>query len=84
MKSIFITGTDTDVGKTVATFAIATLLKNKGINVGVMKPVQCSGDDAEFLTNALDLQDNFEDINPYYADEPLSPHLAFKRRGEKI
>ncbi|MFT5387879.1 MAG: adenosylmethionine-8-amino-7-oxononanoate aminotransferase, partial [Candidatus Omnitrophota bacterium] len=51
---------------------------------GVMKPVQCSGDDAEFLTNALDLQDNFEDINPYYADEPLSPHLAFKRRGEKI
>lgn len=84
MKSYFITGTDTDVGKTVATFALATLLKNKGIDAGVMKPVQCAGDDAEFLTNNLDLKDDFNDINPCYADEPLSPHIAFSRINKAI
>ena len=39
MKGIFITGTDTGVGKTVAAAAIARLLLNRGIDVGVMKPV---------------------------------------------
>ena len=38
MKSIFITGTDTDVGKTCVTASIARLLHEKDIDVGVMKP----------------------------------------------
>ncbi|MCK5179631.1 MAG: AAA family ATPase, partial [Candidatus Omnitrophica bacterium] len=42
-KGIFITGTDTGVGKTVATFALGALLQEKGVDVGVMKPVQCAG-----------------------------------------
>ena len=43
MQGIFITGTDTGVGKTVATLVLATLLQDQGYNVGVMKPVQCGG-----------------------------------------
>ena len=38
MKSIFITGTDTDVGKTCVTASIARLLRDEGVDVGVMKP----------------------------------------------
>ena len=73
MKSIFITGTDTGVGKTIAALVLGTLLKEKGFNVGVMKPVQCGGDDAQFLKGALDIADAIDDINPYFADEPISP-----------
>ena len=45
MKSIFITGTDTDVGKTCVTASIARLLRENGVDVGVMKPF-ASGVDA--------------------------------------
>ena len=81
MQGIFITGTDTGVGKTVATLVLATLLQDQGYNVGVMKPVQCGGDDAAFLKKSLRLSDQLVEINPCFAREPLSPHLAF--RGEK-
>jgi dethiobiotin synthetase len=40
MKSFFITGTDTGVGKTIAAGAIAAALRAKGMNVGVMKPAE--------------------------------------------
>ncbi len=83
-KVIFITGTDTGIGKTYATAVLGLLLKQKGLNVGVMKPVQCAGDDAKFLKKVLEVDDPLEIINPCYAPEPLSPHLAFKRSHQKI
>jgi len=78
-KVFFITATDTGAGKTVTTFCLGVLLKNLGRNVGVMKPVQCAGQDAQFLKRALGLKDESSLINPFYAPEPLSPHLAFRR-----
>ena len=84
MKDIFITGTDTGVGKTVTTLVLATLLQDQGCNVGVMKPVQCGGDDAAFLKKSLQLSDQLAEINPCFAREPLSPHLAFQREKRKI
>jgi len=42
-RGIFITATDTGAGKTVALHVLGTLLKDKGVDVGVMKPVQCAG-----------------------------------------
>ncbi len=83
-RAIFITGTDTDVGKTIATYVLGLLFQNTGLDIGVMKPVQCAGNDAEFLANNLDSKDLFEDVNPHYLDEPLSPNLAFKRAGKKF
>jgi dethiobiotin synthetase len=68
-KVIFITATDTGVGKTVAAFALSVLLEAQGHRVGLIKPVQCAGNDAQFL----------KAVNPFYAPEPLSPHLAFRR-----
>jgi dethiobiotin synthetase len=83
-RSIFITATDTGVGKTVTAFVLGVLLKAKGYDVGVMKPVQCAGKDAQFLKKALELQGDLKMINPFYAPEPLSPHLAFHRSKIKF
>ena len=81
---IFITATDTEVGKTITTFVLGVLLKTKGCDIGIMKPVQCGGDDAVFLKKALQIEDDLELINPCYAPEPLSPHLAFRRAGKRF
>lgn len=89
-RSFFITGTDTGVGKTMAVYALALLLRAAGRDVGVMKPVQSGvaadgkGGDAEFLRTKLGLRDPLEEINPYSAREPLSPHVAFRRAGVRI
>src|SRR5262245_40031644 len=83
-KGFFVTATDTGVGKTFATLVLATLLKEKGFSIGVMKPIQCAGNDAQFLKKQLALNDSLRNINPYYAFEPLSPHLAFKRAKIQI
>jgi dethiobiotin synthetase len=83
-KVIFITATDTAVGKTVTALCLGVLLDARGFDVGVMKPVQCAGKDAQFLKKALNLKDDLRAINPFYAPEPLSPHLAFRRSKIKF
>src|SRR3989338_3160427 len=83
-KGLFITGTDTAVGKTIVTAVLGCLLQKKGFDVGVMKPVQCAGNDAQFLKNILNLDDPLKIINPFFAPEPLSPHLAFSRARKEI
>jgi len=83
-KIFFITGTDTGVGKTMFTLTLGILLQEKGFDVGVMKPVQCGGSDSAFLKKHLGVDDSLEKINPYFALEPLSPYLAFKRCRKEI
>ncbi len=83
-KGIFVTGTDTGVGKTVAVAVLGTLLKDRGFDVGVMKPVQCGGRDAAFLKRTLGVTDPPREVNPYFAPEPLSPHIAFERQRTRV
>jgi dethiobiotin synthetase len=83
-KAIFITATDTAVGKTVTALVLGVLFEAQGFSVGVMKPVQCAGGDAQFLKKALRAKDDLKMINPFYAPEPLSPHLAFRRAKIKF
>jgi len=84
-KSFFITGTDTDAGKTWATIALMHYFKNKGLSVIGMKPVAagCVWQDGrlknadailmqEHATYALD----YKEINPYAFEMPVSPHIA--------
>ncbi|NIP29740.1 MAG: AAA family ATPase, partial [Candidatus Dadabacteria bacterium] len=61
-KSIFITGTDTGVGKTVVSAALSFLLKKKGKKVGVIKPFQ-TGTDLDVLT---DVEFIFKVLNEDY------------------
>ncbi len=83
-KAIFITATDTGAGKTVTALVLGLLLQKKGWDVGVMQPVQCAGQDARFLKKALGTKDWLNAINPFYAPEPVSPHLAFRRAKIKF
>lgn len=71
---LFVTGTDTGVGKTVLTAMLLHNLRSRGHKVLAMKPF-CSGDPAD--VNILrELQDNelsAEEINPYYFPNPVAP-----------
>ena len=85
MNSFFITGTDTGVGKTVIAGALAAVLKKKGIDVGVMKPVATGGwDDARFLIRAAGVKDNLFLVNPYCLGTPVVPAVAADIEGVKI
>ncbi len=86
MRSIFITGTDTGVGKTVVAAGIATALDRKGINVGVMKPYATGGevsDDAVALRKAVSNPDPLELVNPICYRPPLAPKSAAKVEGKE-
>lgn len=88
-KGIFITGTDTGVGKTIVAATLALVLRMKGVRVGVMKPITSGcreedgrlvSDDAELLCTAAGIACN-GDTAPYLLREPLAPAEAAKRDG---
>ncbi|MDD2539830.1 MAG: dethiobiotin synthase [Desulfuromonadaceae bacterium] len=91
-KGIFITGTDTGVGKTIVAATFARLLRMNGINVGVMKPVTSGcreengtlfSDDALLLCQAAGIQYS-EDVAPYCLREALAPAEAAKAEDVRI
>ncbi|HJU13846.1 MAG TPA: dethiobiotin synthase [Candidatus Nitrosotalea sp.] len=92
MKSYFITGTDTGVGKTMMTASIAFLLRKRGIDVGVMKPIASGGErkgrfkseDVEMLHDASGVEDSESTINPVFLPIPASPYDASKALGVGI
>ncbi len=79
MSGIFITGTDTEVGKTFVTVLLAQYLINQGVDVGVMKPIACGpkrDNDAIYLKKKLKLRDSLDLINPIRLKLPLAPYIA--------
>jgi dethiobiotin synthetase len=89
-----ITGTDTGIGKTTVASVIAATLRRRGIEVGVIKPVEtgCSpGRDGEFEpADALRLRwfaeraDAVDVICPVRLPEPLAPTVAARRAGVEL
>jgi dethiobiotin synthetase len=84
-KAIFITGTDTGVGKTFITYALGLSLKKKGFDVGIMKPVETGvikkgkefiGSDDYFLRKNLNIKDSSAITCPYKFSYPLAPLVA--------
>lgn len=87
-RGIFITGTDTGVGKTLVTAGILRWLRHRGFNAVPMKPVQTGGEvrdgrliapDLEFCLAASGIQAGQDDIklmSPYVYEPACSPHLA--------
>ena len=82
---IFVTGTGTEIGKTVIAGGFAASLKQSGINVGVMKPIG-TGDtaDAQFLKYAAQVDDELSVINPIYLRHPLAPSVAARIENREI
>jgi dethiobiotin synthetase len=92
-KGVFITGTDTGVGKTFVTAAIARFLNQRGMRVGVMKPVTSGcvmvgeklvSEDAELLKWASSCTAPDSDIAPYLLKAPLAPSIAASQEGVQI
>jgi dethiobiotin synthetase len=92
-KGIFITGTDTGVGKTYIAERLVSGFRDKGIDVGVMKPAETGCHhragrliprDALRLMKAAGNVDPLALINPYRFKEPLAPFVAAQRAGEII
>ncbi|MDC0927950.1 dethiobiotin synthase [Nitrosopumilus sp.] len=87
MKSIFITGTDTDVGKTYITAGLAITLRKMGTDVGVMKPFAAGiaqkkgfkSEDVEILSNAAQINDPEILMNPQFFPISASPYTAWKK-----
>lgn len=93
MKGVFITGTDTGVGKTFIAGLIVRALQEYGIDIGVMKPVETGcrivnkksvPHDALFLKKIAQTDDHLDLINPYRFKEPLAPSAAARKEDRQI
>lgn len=92
-SSVFVTGTDTGVGKTVVSAALTRALVARGLKVAVMKPVASGSDstpegprnsDALALMAAANVPAPYEVVNPYCFLPPISPHIAAREAATTI
>jgi dethiobiotin synthetase len=92
MKSLFITGTDTDVGKTYVTAGLAVTLRKMGIDVGIMKPFAAGtpqkkgfkSEDVEILSKSAQVSDPENLMNPQFFKMAASPYTASKSLKVKV
>ena len=84
-RIIFITGTDTGVGKTIFTGLLVHHLRAEGVHALAMKPF-CSGSraDVRLLRAMQDAVLTEEEINPFYFPEPIAPLVSARRRKHLI
>lgn len=92
-RCVFITGTDTGVGKTRVTLALMNTLRDLGQRVAAMKPVATGAvttddglhnEDAVLLRQYASVAMTYEQVNPYVFELPSSPHLAARKAGVTI
>ncbi|MHC4322253.1 MAG: dethiobiotin synthase [Planctomycetota bacterium] len=92
-KGVFVTGSDTGVGKTVIAGAIAAAMKAHGLDVGVMKPVASGAkeidgklisEDAMYLKKIIDSTDDDDLVNPIRLKPPIAPTIAALKTGVPI
>ncbi|HDH05549.1 MAG TPA: dethiobiotin synthase [Nitrospirae bacterium] len=92
-KGIFITGTDTGIGKTFVAVGLIKAMRERGLNVCPMKPVETGcrirdgepvPEDALKLINASGINEPVDAINPYRLRHPLAPSVAAEIEGVKI
>ena len=90
MRGLFVTGTDTDCGKTRVSVALIHALRDKGLRVAPFKPVAAGAamvdeglrnDDALQLMAAAGGQWSYARVNPYCLQAAVSPHLAAAVEG---
>src|SRR4051812_12457261 len=93
IPGLFITATDTEVGKTVVAGAIADHFRRQGARTAVLKPVATGAvhrregwvsEDAEFLASCADTPFPLDLVCPQRYREPLAPAVAADRSGEPL
>lgn len=92
-KGIFITGTDTGIGKTVASCLLIDALVNEGHKVVGMKPIasgaekvngMLENDDAIELIKHANVDVPYQLINPYCFEPSIAPHIAAQQSNQQI
>jgi dethiobiotin synthetase len=87
---MFVTGTDTGVGKTRVAVALIHALREQGLRVAAMKPVAAGhapgelNEDVVALMQAANVTADVGDVNPYAFPEPIAPHIAAQLAGVQI
>jgi dethiobiotin synthetase len=92
LRGVFVTGTDTEVGKSVVAAAVCAALAARGERVAAFKPVVTGldeepgefGRDHELLASAASAGQSPEEVAPYLFGPPVSPHLAAELAGVTI
>ncbi len=94
MKGYFITGTDTEVGKTYVTCLLVKALQQQGVKVAVSKPISAGcevehqgklvNEDAYKIYQALGNNQSIQDVNPLAFMPPIAPHIAAKEAGAEL
>ncbi|MEJ0088236.1 MAG: dethiobiotin synthase [Limisphaerales bacterium] len=84
-QTLFITGTDTGVGKTVLTALLTGFLRESGVNAAALKPI-CSGgrDDARTLHAAMNGALTLDEINPWHFRAAIAPSHAAKLESKSV
>ncbi len=83
-QGFFVTGTDTEIGKTAVSCALLRSFSLLGLKSAGMKPVSSGGGDAERLAKAASLELPVEFLNPFSFNTPVAPHIAALNEGRKI
>ncbi|MDX1301863.1 dethiobiotin synthase [Photobacterium sp.] len=92
-NAFFLTGTDTEVGKTVASRAILHAAASANIKMAGYKPVASDStltsegmrnSDALYIQAASVVELEYDEVNPYAFEEPVSPHLAAEHEDRVI
>ena len=92
-KGVFVTGSNTGVGKTVIAGAIAAAIKAHGLDVGVMKPVASGAkeidgslvsEDVVYLKKIIDSTDDDDLVSPIRLKPPIAPTIAAVKSGVPI
>ena len=87
MHSFFVTGTDTNIGKTAITCSLIAKCIEEGFRAGGMKPVAAGchiengymiSDDVKKIIEVSNVDLNIKEINPYSFELPIAPHISFK------
>jgi len=93
MSTFFVTGTDTDVGKTFVACALLAAANQRGLTSAAVKPVAAGCEvtpeglrngDALALQEAMSLSLSYEQINPITLEPAIAPHIAAARAGKNI
>ncbi|NJK51082.1 ATP-dependent dethiobiotin synthetase BioD [Candidatus Gracilibacteria bacterium] len=86
MKTLFIVGTDTDVGKTVLTSALAAywLHYKRGKSLGLMKLIQTGMGDRDRYQELFGANSSLEIVAPLSFETPVAPPIAAEKEGRDI
>lgn len=83
--NFFVTGTDTEVGKTYVTALLTKALRKAGFDTVALKPICCGPrDDVDMLREASDHELSAEDMNPCWLEAAAAPLVAARKEGREV